>query len=159
MKKTTVALIVVACIIAAVGVYFVTGIVRSQSIVVVLNQNAQNARDCTQVFAVGNRTRRRFNTRKFVDKLQGNDTSACPKKFQLAWLDYVHCWEREREQTPGVVLSEAYLGMIGVATRSSSLSRLTTKPIETADALETAWQNLETVALEYGVRVIHKTEQ
>jgi hypothetical protein len=33
------------------------------------------------------------------------------------------------------------------------------KPIETADALETACQNLETVALEYGVRVIQKAEQ
>jgi hypothetical protein len=150
-RKVGIALLVFVWLPVVAYLYYSDA--ESKAIIAVINQNAQNARDCTTVFG----KRRDFNTRKFVNKVQGIDTSACPKKFQLTWLDYVHCWERQGEQTPGMVLSEAYLGLIGVATRSSSLSKLTTKPIETADALENSWQNVETVALEYNVRIVRKT--
>jgi hypothetical protein len=160
MKKPALVSLVVAFVLVTmtIEVFAVRRIMRSRTIIAALNQNAQNARDCTETITFGGRERKRFLARKFVDKLHEVDTSDCPMKFQLAWLDYVHCWERQGEQTPAVVLGELYLGMFGVATRSSSLSKLATKPIETKDALETSWQNLETVALEYDVRVTHKTE-
>ena len=151
-----IALAVVICVVlSVVALFFVYKGAVAQSIVNVLNRNARAARACVQTSTLGTRNKRKFNTREYVNELHRIDASRCPKKFQLAWLDYVQAWEREGEQTPGVVLGELYLGMVGVATKSSSLEKMAVRPIEARDALERAWDALERVALEYDVRVVH----
>ena len=151
--------VVVVVGVAMIGGYWAIRLYESNTVMAVLGQNIQAAKSCLEVRPLGGRTRKIFNTRQYVNELHKIDPSHTPKKFQLAWLDYVQAWEREAEQTNGTMLGEAYIGMLGVVSRSSRLASVAAKPIETANALERAQQNLERVALEYDVRIIHKTDQ
>jgi hypothetical protein len=154
MKKSFLPILIVSILLFLflIGGFFASYIykaVESQSIVNVINQSASAAQNSMQI----SRKYRRFLGSKYVGELHKIDTSACPKKFQLVWLNYVHAWELQAQQTPGTRLAEAYLGAVGVITHSTSFEKIGTRGIETADATTLAWQNVETVALEYDVRM------
>jgi hypothetical protein len=147
---------IVALLIAGAG-YFAFKIARSESIISVYNQRNQVVKDCTidiKNSRAGTVVRRRFNTVKYVGEIQKIDTSFCPKKFRLAWLDSVQAFQRESEQRPN---SDFFLWLFGVATRRHTFDSLPMKPIEAADELEKASQALDRVALEYNVQVSHPT--
>ena len=150
------AVVFVGFLLAGIFAVFAYKAAEAFSIVNVLNQNAKAVGDSMQIRGLGRRSVTNFNTGQYVIKLHKIDTSPCPKKFQLAWLDYVHAWEQEAQQTPGRMLGEAYFTMLGVATRSSSLGNVGAKPIEAANELERTRQQLERVALEYNVRIIRQ---
>ncbi|HEY5043040.1 MAG TPA: hypothetical protein VIK53_13670 [Verrucomicrobiae bacterium] len=129
-------------------------VAESQSVVNVINQGANAARHSTQIrYLVTGKSLTNFLASQYIGELQKIDTSACPKKFQLAWLNYVQAWEAQAQQTPGRRFAEAYLEAVGVMTHSSSLEKVGTRGIEVADATTRAWQNVEMVALEYDVRM------
>jgi hypothetical protein len=131
---------------------------RAETIIAVLNANGTALNDCFEVRTFrGIPKKTKFLPRRYVNKIHQIDPSHTPKRFQLAWLDYVQAWERISDQTPGMVLGETYVAMIGVYTHSSRLTDVAARPIEAADALEMARQKLERVALEYDVRIIHQT--
>jgi hypothetical protein len=150
----------IICLLLIAGVIVVTaykGAVaqsKAQSIVDVMNQNVNAARHSTQIrhLATGNSITD-FSASQYVGELHKIDTLACPKEFQLAWLNYVHTWELEAQQTPGTRLGEAYLATIGMITHSDSLEKFGTRGNEAANATTLAWQNVEMVALKYDVRM------
>ena len=99
--------------------------------------------------------RKQFNVHKYINGLTQIDTAFCPKKFEQAWLDYIQATTRASDQNP--IRGEFVMGMIGVATKSPSLEPTTAKPPEAKDEVERAWQNIERIALEYNVRIIHQS--
>jgi hypothetical protein len=124
------------------------------SIINVIDRNAYAARHSTQIIPlITGAYRTNFLANQYIAELQKIDTSACPKEFQLTWLNYVHACESEAEQTPGTRLREASLGAIGIMTRSDTLEKIGTRRNEVENATTLAWQNVETVALKYNVRV------
>jgi hypothetical protein len=127
---------------------------ETKSILVVLNQRIEAAENSKlMVYRNGVVAKTRFNLRRYVDGLHRINTLHCPKKFQLAWLDYVQACER-LEKMPGRMIADLF---IGIATRSPfSLIKDVPKTEESGDELLLAEQNLERVALEYDVRIIHK---
>jgi hypothetical protein len=144
----------VVLLIAGAG-YFALMVARSESIINVYNQKVQSAKDCTieiKNLRAGTVVRRRFNWVKFVGEIQQINASACPKKFRLAWLDFVQACQRESEQRPN---SDLFLWLFGVATKRHTFDSLPMKPIEAADELEKASQALDRVATEYNVRIIY----
>ncbi|HEY1719105.1 MAG TPA: hypothetical protein VGH42_12530 [Verrucomicrobiae bacterium] len=131
---------------------------RTQSIIDVINQNANAAKHSVQILTYKNgMSRTNFLASQYVAQLHKIDTSACPKKFQLAWLNYVQTWEVEAQQTPSMARANALAAAIGTVTHSSSLETVGTTGIERQinanDAITHAWQNVEMVALEYDVRI------
>ena len=69
----------------------------------VINQNANAARRCTQIrYLVTGKYLTNFSANQYkVGELHKIDTSACSKKFQLAWLNYVRHfgkWKRNKLQ-------------------------------------------------------------
>ena len=145
--------------VAAILIFF--GVARAykgaqtRSVVTVLDQNAQAALAAQQIRTIGRHSVTNFNAQQFVTELSRIDSSRCPKKFQLAWLDYVQACERAAEQTPSAMFGEAYLSVLGVVSRSSSLANLGARPLEAAEALQRTWQQVERAALEYNVRIEH----
>lgn len=128
---------------------------QTRAVATVLNQNNQAASAAQQIRTFGSHSTTNFNAHQFVTELSRIDSSGCPKRFQLVWLDYVQAWERAADQTPSTMLGEAYLSMLGVVSRSSSLANVGARPLQAAEALQRTWQQLERVALEYNVRIEH----
>jgi hypothetical protein len=125
---------------------------ESKSISNVLNKHAQLLKAPTQGPADKTMLRKKFDTHKYLNQLSQIDPSFCSKKFETAWLDYIQATEPASDQK--LLRYELIVGMIGVATKSPSLTPLLAKPLEARDEVERACQNVERVAWEYGVRII-----
>ncbi len=86
----------------------------------------------------------------YVTALHNIDTSSCPKKFRLVWLDYVQTWERMAQYPPirkieDIVQSaEAILNPSGLADVDQRADK--------RDTTE-AWRQCVRVALEFDVDV------
>jgi hypothetical protein len=166
-KRLLIALAVVVGIVVVGGVIlFGVRIVSAQAIIAVFNQRAAIAKECVQpVLALNGRQKTKrgkpmktFDTRLFDNRIHSIDVAACPEKFRLAWLDYVHAVDQAIEATRNSeILNDSILGMIGVATRSAKLANNLEKPGEARDALEQAEYSLERVAVEYGVVFVRKS--
>jgi hypothetical protein len=159
-RKPSIALgAVLAIMLAAIFPYTAYKKYEAGAIVSVINQNGQAVGDCTVFVRFRRKLERRFKTPKFVNELRNIDTSACPKRFQLAWLDYVQAWEREGEITPDRNLVDFLFGVGGVYTKSSRMAGMAAEPFEVRDALTQSWQKVERIALEYDVRVVYQPIQ
>jgi hypothetical protein len=142
-------------VLLTAGLFIAIRSAESKSIINVLNKNSQLVKALTQSPAHGSMPQKKFNVRQYINELTQIDTAFCPKKFELAWLDYVQALERASDKR--MILGEVIVGMIGVATKSHSLEPMLAKPLEARDEVERAWQNVERVALEYDVRIIHQS--
>jgi hypothetical protein len=106
-------------------------VAEAQSIVNLINQNANAAKHSNQILTYRNGiSRTNFLTSQYVGELHKIDTSACPKKFQLTWLNYVQAWEVEAQQTPSMARANALAAAIGTVTHSSSLETVGTTGIQ-----------------------------
>lgn len=125
------------------------------SITSVLNQRNDAFRNAKlRVRRNGEITEARFvNSRQYLNELYKIDTSHCPKKFQLAWLDYVQAGERDGRAKERVITDFA---VAAVTYQIFSLRDAVSTTEKSIDERELAEQNLERVALEYDVRVVHK---
>jgi hypothetical protein len=128
--------------------------IELNSVLNVLNQGASAAKDSTQItHMIGGETKTILDVSRYANEIYKIDSSHCPKKFQLAWLNYVQAYRRV-EQSKGIIFTDC---VIGLATRSSMpLVKDATKPIKVHDELVIAYQSLKRVALKYGVRITHK---
>ncbi|MGO9244365.1 MAG: hypothetical protein ACLPT4_05940 [Verrucomicrobiia bacterium] len=151
------------CVVAgAVGIWFVFRLHASSTIISVYNQRSEIAKECVKTahwrngnVMINRRTGeavQRFDAHSFLKQVHAIDVSQCPKRFRLAWLDYVHAFDDLMDQAnSSTILDETILGMIGVATRSSTLANRLDKPREAVDALKEATYHLDRIAVEYGV--------
>jgi hypothetical protein len=128
---------------------------ESKSIINVLNKHAQLLKALTQGPADRTTLGKKFDTHKYLNELTQIDTSFCPKKFESAWLEYIQATQQTSDQNP--IHNELIAEMIGVASKSHPSGPVPTKPLEPKDEAERAWQNVERVALEYDVRIIHQS--
>jgi hypothetical protein len=128
---------------------------ESKSIINILNTHSQLVKALTQDPAEKTAPPRNFNAHKYINELIQMDRAFCPLKFEKAWLGYIQATERAANQN--VLRTDEILAMIGVATKSPSHAPLTPMPPEARDEVEKAWQNVERVALEYDVRIIHQS--
>ena len=162
MNKLLIRKIALFALLILVG-YLYYSYTQTQHILGVYNQKNQEATDCLMVKDTGilikgghgeTLKKKSFNLPKFVSVIQNINTSSCPKKFQLAWLDYVQACQRASEQTPN---ADMLLYFFGIITRTHTFDNLPSKPIQAGDELEKASQALDRVALEYNVRTTYKT--
>ena len=123
---------------------------EAQSIVNVLDQRNDIIRDASmRILRNGEVVKIPLNQKRYLNGLHNIDTSHCPKKFQLAWLDYVHSCELSRKDQDEMIFD----GVVSFIEHSPGpiLSRVSSSVKMTNDK-EVAWQNLERVALEFNVR-------
>jgi hypothetical protein len=143
-------------ILVALAIFLFYRQAETKSVLNVLNQRNDAVLNSMRIVRRnGVETRTRFNiNRRYVNELYKIDTSHCPKKFQLAWLDYVQACERA-QKIPGRVIADIAV----VAATGSFVPVLNEIPktVNTNDELLMAWQSLERVALEYDVRIIHQS--
>jgi hypothetical protein len=139
----------------ATGFFLAIRSVESKSIINVLNKHSQLVQSLSQRPADKTMSQRKFDAHKYIDGLTQMDMSFCPKRFEAAWLGYVQATERAFDQR--TIRSEFVMGMMGVATKSPSSPPLPAKPPEARGEVESAWQNVERVALDYDVRIIHQS--
>jgi hypothetical protein len=156
MNKAQARQIILICVLAILGYLFYSH-QRTQNIIKVYDQRGQSARDSTVInqFRVHGEivNKRSFNFPKFVDKIQNIDTSHCPKRFQMAWLEYVQACQRVAKEKPG---SDTMLYLLGIITRTHTFDNLPEKDRETGDDMEKATQLVDRVATEYNVRIVYK---
>ncbi len=84
-------------------------------------------------------------TKAYVEALKEVDTSACPPRFKLAWLGYVHAWERRTDSTEAIY---------GVTSFAEGFTEGDFKPLlHEMDKLNTneAWYVCQQIAVLYGV--------
>jgi hypothetical protein len=142
-------------VVLMVGFFWAFRFAESRSIINVLNKHSQLVKALTQGPADKTMPQGKFDAHKYLNELTQIDTSFCPKKFEAAWLEYIQATERASDQN--LLRDEVVVGMIGVATKSRTLDPLLARPPEARDEVERAWQNVERVALEYNVRIIHQS--
>ena len=89
------------------------------------------------------RGREVFDASVYLKALHEIDTKECPKKFRLAWLDYVQAWDRQMEILP--FLFEGVLAIKGdlKPLAEGQIARNTTEK----------WRAVQRMALEYGIDV------
>jgi hypothetical protein len=138
----------------ATGFFLAVRFAESKSIINVLNKHSQLVKSLTQRPADKTMPQRKFDAHKYINGLTQMHMSFCPKRFEAAWLGYVQATERAFDQR--TIRGELVVGMMGVATKSPS-SPPPAKPPEARDEVESAWQNVERVALAYDVRIIHQS--
>jgi len=152
--------VVVAITVATLVFFRAYKFYESQTILTVINQHQQAVKDCTVHVRPGHpKPQRIFQTKTFVNELHNVDTSACPKRFQMAWLDYVQAWERKGEVTPDTALVDFLYGVGGVYAKSSKMADMAAEPHEAKNAVEQSWQRVERVAWEYDVQVLFQPLQ
>jgi hypothetical protein len=139
----------------ATGFFLAVRSAESKSIINVLNKHSQLVKSLTQRPADKTMPQRKFDAHQYINGLTQMDLSFCPKRFEAAWLGYVQATERAFDQR--TIRSELVMGMVGVAAKSPSSTPLPAKPPEARDEVESAWQNVERVALDYDVRIIHQS--
>lgn len=144
-------------VLLAAGFLMAFRFAESKSIINVLNKHAQLLKALTQNSAGGTPPQKKFDTHKYLNELTQIDTSFCPKKFESAWLGYIQAAQHVSDKNP--IRDELIVEMIGVANKSHShsLETVPTNPSEPKDEVERAWQNVERLALEYDVRIIHQS--
>lgn len=84
---------------------------------------------------------------KFAAGLKKIDPSDCPEDFRLAWIDYVHAWDRKAMKTLGELTKGTAALTTGLATKNFSH---TLKRAEQRDVAE-AFRGVQRVAVAYGV--------
>lgn len=137
----------------ATGFFLAVRSAESKSIINVLNKHSQLVKSLTQGPADKTMPQRKFDAHKYINGLTQMDMSFCPRRFEAAWLGYVQATERAFDQR--TIRGELVVGMMGVATKSPSSPPA--QPPEARDEVESAWQNVERVALDYDVRIIHQS--
>ena len=182
-KRLLIALAVfVGILVFGAGILLEVRIVSTNAIIAVFNKRAETAKVCWQPLLARNgrpltkrgKPMKIFNAHLFDNRINSIDVSACPKRFQLAWLDYVHAVDVEverRKEASGDMASDLVdIGEAAIAYETGhpllTLKALA-KPIERSEAsaaamkqtgynLEDANYNLKRVAIEYGVVFIRK---
>jgi hypothetical protein len=144
---------VIVLVLLIFGFFLLFKYSETQSILSVINQRNDAIRNATlRVLRNGEVVKTPLNQRRYLNGLYNIDTSHCPKKFQLAWLDYVQACERTR-MMQGEMMFDAVVSL------TTSSPAFIVKGISSSEKIgndrELAWQNLERVALEYDVRFIH----
>jgi hypothetical protein len=89
-----------------------------------------------------------LNLQAYSAALQRIDAGRCPKKFRLAWLDYVHAWERWAGY--GLVGMLRDVGELVPAAIAAGGMTDVSRRWERMNTSE-AWRTVERVAVEYGV--------
>ncbi len=182
-KRLLIALaVVVGAVVVGAVIFLKVRFVSAQAIVAVLNQRAGVAKECVQtaryrdgrVMTKRGKPMQTFNARLFDNRIQSIDVSACPKSFQLAWLDYVHAVdqevERRKDASKDLASDLLDFGVAAIAYETGHplvMLKALAKPLERSEAskaamrqagynLEDANYNLKRVAIEYGVVFVPK---
>ena len=182
-KRLLIALAVfVGIIVVGVVILLEVRFVSTKAIIAVLNQRVETAKGCElPVLALNGRIKTKggkpmkiFNARLFDNRIHSIDVSACPKIFQLAWLDYVHAVDQEIESRKDASkdtasdLKDFVEAAVAYETgRPLLILKALAHPIERSEVskaamkqtgynLEDANYNLKRVAIEYGVVFVRK---
>ena len=91
-----------------------------------------------------------FDGNAYVNALHKIDASACPKKFQLAWLDYVQAWERNKAPINDFASKAEFA--VGLAFHSTAAVSDSVERIKRGDTDE-AFRQIVRVAAQYDVTV------
>ncbi len=135
---------------AIMTAYYAHRNAQARYITNVLNQGSQTVEALTQTPSA----RMQFSPHKCSVALSMIDTSSCPEKFQVAWLDYVQALNQAPDKNE--ILFDFVIGTIGVARKSAAWSKWINKAPDAKNDVVKAWQNLERIALDYDVRIVHQ---
>jgi hypothetical protein len=182
-KRLLIALVVfIGIVIVAAVILLEIRLVSTNAIIAVFKQRTETAKGCVQplLFKNGRAVTKRgipvkiFNARLFDSRINSIDASACPKRFQLAWLDYAHAVNQEverrktaSEDTASDLVDFGEAAIAGETGHPLLMLNRLMKPVERAEAsraamkqtgynLEDANYNLKRVAIEYGVVFVRK---
>lgn len=87
---------------------------------------------------------------EFLPGLQSISTEGCPKKFRLAWLDYVHACERAAEY-PTLRKLEDVVQSVGSWNNPAVLKEVEDRA--SRRDIREAWRQCQRVALEFDVEI------
>jgi hypothetical protein len=154
---------------------------QTQAILSVFNQRLEIAKECTvavhwpdgkPVLDKDGKPVKRLNVRKCVSRIHDIDVSACPKRFRLAWLDYLqaidHLMEKGKDASSDLLYDVVDFGEAAVAYKTGHpilMLEALAKPVQRFGTTEAAIKqagynltdanyNLKRIAIQYGVRFV-----